>query len=65
MGYTESYACGVQIRPHSEARETEAGITEEGCVLKEAHGFGFRREYHNYRTTFKYGKKLRGDEHGN
>ena len=24
----------------------EAGITEEGCVLKEAHGFGFRREYH-------------------
>ena len=40
-------ACGVQIRPHSEARETEAGITEEGCVLKEAHGFSFRREYHN------------------
>ena len=34
MGYTESYACGVQIRPHSEARETEAGITEESCVQK-------------------------------
>ena len=46
MGYTESYACGVQVRPLFEARETEAGITEEGCVLKEAHGFGFRREYH-------------------
>ena len=25
VGHTESYACGVQIRPHSEARETEAG----------------------------------------
>ncbi len=34
MGYTESYACGVQIRPHSEARETKAGITEESCVPK-------------------------------
>ena len=34
MGDTGSYACGVQIRPHSEARETEAGITEEGCVQK-------------------------------
>ena len=34
MGYTESYACGVQIRPHSEAQETEAGITEESCVQK-------------------------------
>ena len=32
--YTESYACGVQIRPHSEARETEAGITEEGPCAK-------------------------------
>ncbi len=49
MGYTESYACGVQVRPHSEARETEAGITEEGCVLKEAHGFS-RREYHGGKT---------------
>ncbi len=55
MGYTESYACGVQIRPHSEARETEAGITEEGCVLKEAHGFS-RREYHN--VSFTPGDKL-------
>ena len=34
MGDTGSYACGVQIRPHSEARETEAGITEESCVQK-------------------------------
>ena len=34
MGYTESYAYGVQVRPHSEARETEAGITEESCVQK-------------------------------
>ena len=34
MGYTESYACGVQVRPYSEARETEAGITEESCVQK-------------------------------
>ena len=25
----------------------EAGITEEGCVPEEAHGFGFRREYHD------------------
>ncbi len=30
-----------------EARETEAGITQESCVLKEAHGFS-RREYHTF-----------------
>ena len=54
MGYTESYAYGVQIRPHSEARETEAGITEEGCVLKEAHGFS-RREYHEINEQMEKG----------
>ncbi len=25
VGHTESHACGVQVRPHTEARETEAG----------------------------------------
>jgi hypothetical protein len=35
-----------------EARETEAGITEEGCVLKEAHDFS-RREYHLVNQYFR------------
>lgn len=34
-----------------EARETEAGITQEGCVLKEAHGFS-HREYHKEDSVY-------------
>ncbi|MCY4401585.1 MAG: hypothetical protein OXD54_03335 [Candidatus Poribacteria bacterium] len=25
VGHTESHTCGVQVRPHTEAREMEAG----------------------------------------
>ena len=42
------------------ARETEAGITQGSCVLKEAHGFS-RREYHTNTLHIHNDKTTRRD----